>query len=667
MGYSLSDHYGFFWNRASVEDLRLTAKAQPGAVAPNTSRPAGIQLWNWPITERLGLRAYGDRNEPISPIRLVGARNGVFSGQVVVGSTKPIKALQAAATDLKGPGGQVIPNASLRIRYPQFYLKNWGVGFDAIEDSVPAEIPHIPSPRGGSTGAAVQPVWLTVSVPADAKAGDYSGTMTVSAEGLDAVAVPVQLHVSGWTLPDPRDFATYMALIESPDTLAIRYDVPMWSKAHWNLIDQCFQVLGTVATKELNLPLVRRTHFGNEHGMVWWVKKADGSYAPRLDIVEKYIDTAVRHLGKVPVVCFYVIEADADGCPWVTEFDPQTGDLKNAKAPAWGSEEARAFWKPAFDGIRSILAKHGMEKSMALGYHAANGNGPCAPKGCIEDLREAAPEGRWVRVSHMWGIGGKDKLESGPNGNPWGRVSLVVGNYGVLWDPDTDKPFYGWRNPYPVTAYTRGVFDESAPLRDYRLAPEMVLLSGQRKADATWGICDIAGEFGRENFIGTRGFGPWGADFWPVLHATAGRHDIIARFNDPSAGLWDPRSCWSTTQLNNGQVAYLVGEGARGPVSSVRSEVLREGLQEAEARIFCQNALLDENLRTKLGPDLARRLKDACDNRTRALRYHSEFRVFGTGKEPRPTHFPFPQNAWQNLSVELYDLAAEVAAALGKR
>ena len=60
MGYGLSDHYGWFWNRASLEDLKLTAKAGKGVVEANFSRPAAVQVWNQSIWERVDPRCYGD-------------------------------------------------------------------------------------------------------------------------------------------------------------------------------------------------------------------------------------------------------------------------------------------------------------------------------------------------------------------------------------------------------------------------------------------------------------------------------------------------------------------------------------------------------------------------------------------------------------------------------
>ncbi|HUV39511.1 MAG TPA: hypothetical protein VMY39_07840, partial [Planctomycetota bacterium] len=100
------------------------------------------------------------------------------------------------------------------------------------------------------------------------------------------------------------------------------------------------------------------------------------------------------------------------------------------------------------------------------------------------------------------------------------------------------------------------------------------------------------------------------------------------------------------------------------PVSTVRAEVLREGLQEAEARVFVQNALLDEKSRTKLGAALAERAGKICRERTRALRYMSEFSTSGSGKGGWAVHFIFRPGPWQERSRELYDLAAEVANAL---
>ena len=55
------------------------------------------------------------------------------------------------------------------------------------------------------------------------------------------------------------------------------------------------------------------------------------------------------------------------GAP-VTELEPKTGALTEFYAPDPGTPEAVAFWRPVFDGMRKILAKHSLEKSMMVGH-----------------------------------------------------------------------------------------------------------------------------------------------------------------------------------------------------------------------------------------------------------------------------------------------------------
>ena len=85
------------------------------------------------------------------------------------------------------------------------------MGKDLLLESPPAD------PPGGKT-----PVWVTVKVPKDAKAGIYTGQLA-----LGPASVPVKLDVQDWTLPDPQDYRTWVELVQSPDTLAVEYDVPL--------------------------------------------------------------------------------------------------------------------------------------------------------------------------------------------------------------------------------------------------------------------------------------------------------------------------------------------------------------------------------------------------------------------------------------------------------
>ncbi len=625
MGIALHEHTRWWWNRCSLEDLKLTAKARGGAIVPNTGCPADVQLWNWPVTERVDSRYFGEPGGSCAPIRLRGPRHGMYSSGVLLSGPEAIRGLKARFVPA---GGNPLPAAWVDLGFVTAFR---GLGLDVVDDVPPAEI----------TAPAMQPIVLTVNVPRGARAGQYQGRLTVGAREVAEQTVPVELTVGGWALPEPADYGICNAFIQSPDSVAIEYGVPMWSEAHWTLMERSFRVLSRLGCKEINIPLVRRAHFGNEHGMVWWVRQADGSLRPRLDIAERYIDLGIRRLGKIPVICFYLIEADEDNRAWVTVLDSVTGELENARAPEWGTPESRAFWRPVMEGLRQLLAERGLEASFSLGYHAAKGNGPVARKECIGDMKELAPSARWVRLGHYW-FAGHDRLDRGPNGNPWARVAMVSGPYEIGWAPGRDAPFYGWRNPFRVLAYTRGQFRGNSLVEQYRLAPETVVLSGWRENTGAWaGRYDIASAFGRDTFPGIRGFGPWGADFWS---------NIIARYN---RGQWDPRATWSTTQLNNGIVPHVIGKGATGPVPTLRSLSFHTGIQELEAHIFLQDTLDDPGRRAMLGDELAGNCRLLLDERINLLRYWG---LLG-GFDPHTME----RNSWA-----MFEMAARVAATLGR-
>ena len=150
---------------------------------------------------------------------------------------------------------------------------------------------------------------------------------------------------------------------------------------------------------------------------------------------------------------------------------------------------------------------------------------------------------------------------------------------------------------------------------------------------------------GKEEFFGSRGIGRIGADFWPVLKGQRGEFKPLY---DSLYGGWNTLSLGMVIQS-------ILAPGKDGPIPTVRSELMREALQEAEARVLIQDALLDDTLRAKLGPDLARRSQDVLDERTRVFRYMSEF------WDDEATTFSVSPTIWVERAGKLYDMAGEVA------
>ena len=109
-------------------------------------------------------------------------------------------------------------------------------------------------------------------------------------------------------------------------------------------------------------------------------------------------------------------------------------------------------------------------------------------------------------------------------------------------------------------------------------------------------------------------------------------------------------------------ILWVLGAGKDGPVPTERLRMLQDSLQESEARICVQDALLDPAVKNKLGRDLAQRAEKLCNDRTRQFRYFSLF--FGANGNARGRIMSEAQ--WQEESARLYRMADEVATALRK-
>ena len=110
-----------------------------------------------------------------------------------------------------------------------------------------------------------------------------------------------------------------------------------------------------------------------------------------------------------------------------------------------------------------------------------------------------------------------------------------------------------------------------------------------------------------------------------------------------------PESYWGQLNLNY-CIPYVLGRGKQGPVATARSEAFRENVQETQARITIERALLDEDARAALGTDLAARCRKVLDERIRmCLSARGEGSVW------------FVSSGWAQRTKELFRLAGEVS------
>ena len=180
------------------------------------------------------------------------------------------------------------------------------------------------------------------------------------------------------------------------------------------------------------------------------------------------------------------------------------------------------------------------------------------------------------------------------------------------------------RDGYYTKDFSYGRIRDDYPGAIFYFYPERILLTGKGGSKNTGSHMS--------------GMGTWGMDYWPVLiDGNTKPIELIQRYVQTT-----------------GFGGFFVGPGKNGPVPTRRLYLMKEGLQDAEARVYIQNALLDQA--AKLGPDLAKRCKEVCDERTRV---HAICTQFGYDYYLMPAEI-------DTLRTKLYRMTDEVAKALGK-
>lgn len=150
------------------------------------------------------------------PARLLAARNEFESFQIVIRGEAPVSGVRAKVGELTGPLGAKIPQSNVRLYREALINVTTPSGAIGAKGRFPdGLIPDVDEVDGQTRSAfpfdipagEAHALWVDVLVPLDAPAGLYTGTIQVSAGGLDT-QVPVELEVLGFTLPSTPTLTT---------------------------------------------------------------------------------------------------------------------------------------------------------------------------------------------------------------------------------------------------------------------------------------------------------------------------------------------------------------------------------------------------------------------------------------------------------------------------
>jgi hypothetical protein len=150
------------------------------------------------------------------------------------------------------------------------------------------------------------------------------------------------------------------------------------------------------------------------------------------------------------------------------------------------------------------------------------------------------------------------------------------------------------------------------------------------------------------NILGEqRGIGRLGGDWWDCVKNSRGRRAGNARQRYPHA--W-----WRNLDMN----IQMLAPGPDGAVATHRFENLREGVQECEARIVIERALMDATLRERLGAELAGPAEEVLGRRANFVtKACSNLQMSGVDRDKVTNTRGFYQ--WPNVAGHCWLLSAD--------
>ena len=293
--------------------------------------------------------------------------------QAVVSSEEELKDVRLSVSDLRN-GKSLIGAENIRLQFVSYVVSDlldttkygqcgsredkskWGEVLVAdvldINDSM-----TVPAGRK-------QPVWMTVSVPSDARPGKYSGKLTITSSNAKARSLNVELTVADHVLPPARDWALHLDLWQNPYSVARYENVPLWSEAHFEAMRPVMRMLAEAGQKSVTTTIMNRPWNGQTEdafgSMVTKIRRIDGTWLYDYTIFDRWVEFMFSLGIDRQINCYSMI-------PWALQFDyiDQATSSPATFQAAPGSEEYNEYWGAFIaDFARHLKAKGWFEKTM---------------------------------------------------------------------------------------------------------------------------------------------------------------------------------------------------------------------------------------------------------------------------------------------------------------
>ncbi len=438
----------------------------------------------------------------------------------------------------------------------------WPAGAER-PDYVPGWYPDplLPTPPWHDTAPVrAAAIHLTVQVPRGTPAGDYRGELRVLAKEKDQApelraTVPLTLRAWGFDLPARPTF--HVTNWYQPDCVTKHHRCAPWSERHWRLLDAYAREMGTHRQDVITTPtLIGNFHNSDPMTLVDATRRRDGTYSFDLTRLERWVKLFDAHGFALYEMWHLAAQAHGETAPPFGLFDEAKGERVWLDQLRTDSPEYRALIGAFLDTLAAWLDARGWSERFLL-HVFDEPRRECWPryKELSAFFRQHAP-----KLKHIDAVSTSDLITT-----TGADLDIPV----PLTPHLTDDQYYRERaqaGQAPVWWYTccgpAGKFANrfvAQPPLTTRILP--------------W----------QAHVYGISGFLHWGYNFWHHTGQNASGWAGVNGYADHL--LVNPyREHPNRWAVGDAAIVYPPAEWwtEAGPVSSLRNEALREGLQDYE-------------------------------------------------------------------------------------
>lgn len=250
-----------------------------------------------------------------------GWKNEKIHTQLVVFSKRNINDLKISVSDLINNEGDIISKDNISTGFVQYVITDEfkdGCGHrksENFDSSMVADIINTNLNTINVEKNTTQPVWLTISIPETAQAGNYSGTLKVFAD--KEYDVKISLNVIDRTLPSPKDWSFQLDYWQHPAAIARVHNLKLWSDEHFEQMRKYYTMLANAGQKTITAAIVDEPWghqtYDDFPGLIQWTKKKDGTWHYDYGLFDKYIDFVMSCGIKERINCYSMV-------PWKIAF-----------------------------------------------------------------------------------------------------------------------------------------------------------------------------------------------------------------------------------------------------------------------------------------------------------------------------------------------------------